>query len=106
MSDQLPADLVGPLYRLWRIEQPIAVSLKPRDAWVALGVIQFATRNPALTPEQRAIVTAFGREIQRGLAGFDPVFDRYMEMGWDPDHDVPRDAPDDDEEDDGEDNSQ
>jgi len=89
-TDELPDELKAPLYRLWRIEQPILVSLKPRDAWMVLGIVQFASRNPMLTPTQRQLIEAFGRSIQDHLAQFDPVFARYLEMGWDPAHDQPR----------------
>jgi len=80
----LPADLKGPLIRLWRIRSPIVVSIKPRDAWVALGIIQFATRNPALSVTQRQLIETFGRELQRALVAIDPSLEKYLEMGWDP----------------------
>jgi hypothetical protein len=87
VRDELPADLKGPLLRLWRIEQPIVVSILPRDAWVALGIIQFATRNPMISPTQRQLIESFGRELQRGLAQIDPSVEKYLEMGWNPEFD-------------------
>ena len=90
ITEDLPDDLKGPLIQLWRMEQPILVSLKPRDAWLVLGIVQFASCNPALSPAQRQLIEAFGRAIQERLAEFDPVFARYLELGWDPAHDQPR----------------
>lgn len=87
---ELPEGLAEPLMQLWRNERPITVQLRPRDAWVALGVIQFATRNPALSADQRRMVEQFGRELQRVLAGIDPRLAPYLEMGWDPAHDQPK----------------
>ena len=78
------SQLKGPLRRLWQIKQPIVVAILPRDAWIALGIIQFASRNPALSPAQRQLIEAFGRELQRGLSQLDPILDRYLEMGWNP----------------------
>jgi len=83
-KNNLPDELKNPLIRLWRIEQPIVVSIKPRDAWTALGIIQFSTRNPAISPRQRQLIEAFGRELQRGLVAIDPSLEKYLEMGWDP----------------------
>lgn len=89
-TDELPSDLKEPLIRVWRIERPIVVSIKPRDAWTALGIIQFATRNPALSETQRQLIERFGRALQRALVAIDPTLDRYLEMGWNPEHDRPR----------------
>lgn len=88
-QDDLPPELLAPLLALWQQEQPIVVRILPRDAWIAVGILQFATRNPAISPTQRRLIVQFGRELQRALAAFDPIFDRYMELGWDPSFDVP-----------------
>lgn len=89
-ADDLPPDLKGPLTRLWRMERPIAVGVRPRDAWIIVAIVQFASRNPALSPTQRQPIERFGRELQRALAAIDPVLDRYLEMGWHPEYDQPR----------------
>jgi hypothetical protein len=86
-TDDLPPGLRDALIRLWRLPQPIHVQILLRDTWAALGVIQFATRNPALSAEQRQIIERFGRELQRGLVLIDPTLEPYLEMGWDPQHD-------------------
>jgi hypothetical protein len=88
----LPDDLRDPLLRLWQLRQPIHVQILPCDAWVALGIIQYSTRNPMLTPEQRQIIESFGRSIQRGLAALEPALEQTLEMGWNPAHDVPREG--------------
>jgi hypothetical protein len=71
------------------LQQPIYIQILPRDARVALGIIQFATRNPNITPEQLQIIEAFGRQIQRGLIAIEPALAPYLEMGWNPAYDQP-----------------
>jgi hypothetical protein len=85
--DEIPADLLEPLKRLWQTEQPILIQMKPRDAWSIVGLIQFASRNPHISPTQRQLLERFGRELQRAVVAIDPVFEKYIEMGWDPKHD-------------------
>lgn len=88
--DALPPDLAEALIRLWRLEQPIVVTIRPRDAWTICAIVQVATRNPALTPTHHRLIESFGRELQRALCALDPVLDTYLELGWDPAHDQPR----------------
>jgi hypothetical protein len=64
------------------------LQISPRDAWVAPGVVQFATRNLALSAHQRHMIERFGRELQRGLTALDPRLRAYLEMGWNPALDV------------------
>ncbi|HEU5103249.1 MAG TPA: hypothetical protein VFU22_29715 [Roseiflexaceae bacterium] len=92
-GDDLPPELMQSLIVLWRIERPIVVSIKPRDAWVALGIIQFATRNPALSVTQRQLIEAFGRQLQQALVVIDSTLGTYLEMGWDPAYDQPKELP-------------
>jgi hypothetical protein len=87
VPDEIPDELLEPLKRLWRSEQPILFQLKPRDAWSIVGLVQFAARNPQISPTQRDLLEQFGRELQRGVVAIDLVFEKYMEMGWDPKHD-------------------
>jgi hypothetical protein len=89
-ADELPAELKEPMIRLWRLEQPIVVSILPRDAWIALAIIQFAQRNPEISPMHREIIEAFGRELQRGFARIEPSLAKYLEMGWNPAFDEPK----------------
>ena len=94
--DEIPAELLGPLTRLWRLEMPLVIQMKPRDAWVVIGLMQFASRNPSLDPAQRQLLQVFGRELGRILIAIDPILEKYLEMGWNPALDVPREkeAPD------------
>jgi hypothetical protein len=64
------------------------VQILPHDAWVALGVVQFATRNPALSAAQRQIIERFDRELRRGLTAIELRLRAYLEMGWNPALDV------------------
>lgn len=90
--DDLPDELIGPLLRLWRAEQPLLFQLLPHDAWCIIGLVQFASRNPQISPTQRALLETFGRALGRALVAIDPVFGKYLEMGWDAQFDVPRGA--------------
>ena len=74
---------------LWTIEEPLQLAVLPRDAWVLLGVIQFASRNPALSPNHKEIVERCGRAIQGALNYFspDPLIAEVMEQGWNPEMD-------------------
>jgi hypothetical protein len=85
----IPPELLARLKALWTNEQPMLIALKPRDAWVALGVIQFASRNPGLSPMHKQAIEQFGRGIQQGLTDLDPALGPYLEMGWNPEHDRP-----------------
>lgn len=87
--DELPEGLREPLLKLWQSEQPIVIEMLPRDAWVSIAIVQFASRNPALLPEQRQMIESFGRELQRGITAIDPSLEPYIEMGWNPEFDVP-----------------
>ena len=88
--DEIPAELLEPLKRLWQTEQPIILSMTPRDAWSICGLMQFASRNPQISPAQRQLLEAYGRELQRAVAAIDPIFDKYMERGWSSQFDTPR----------------
>jgi len=89
--DEIPDELMEPLKRLWRTEQPILIQMRPRDAWCVIALVQFASRNPQISPTQRALLETFGRELGRAVVAIDPIFGKYLEMGWDPQFDVPRD---------------
>jgi hypothetical protein len=89
---EIPPELLKRLRVLWKDERPFLVSLRPKDAWIAVGVIQFASRNPQLSPLHRQAIEEFGRSIQQGLTDRDPVLGPYLEMGWDPAYDAPREG--------------
>lgn len=90
MSNDLPEAVLATLYGLWRMNVPLPLTLLPRDAWIVLGVVQYAARNPQLSDREREVVTAVGRALQRQIAQLDPRLDEYMEQGWDPAFDQPR----------------
>lgn len=89
-TPDFPPEVAVILGRIWPIETPIVVHLLPRDAWIVLGLIQFASRNPAITETQRQLMERFGRAIQRRLGEIAPGAAKYLEMGWNPAFDVPR----------------
>jgi hypothetical protein len=86
----MPPELMEALTRLWRIEQHFVFSMTPRDTWIALGVIQFASRNPQLSPTHREVMRGIGEQLQATLVALDDRLAPYLEMGWDPQFDVPR----------------
>jgi hypothetical protein len=86
----LPPEVQQIFERLWPMKQPIVVHILPRDAWIALGIIQFATRNPALSARHRQLIEQFGRELQRSLVAIEPRSEKYLEMGWNSEFDQPR----------------
>jgi hypothetical protein len=95
-SDELPPELLPILERLWHNKRPIAFHMLPRDAWTVLGIVQFASRNPQLSPKQSELVEHFGRSLQEAISAIEPGAAPYLEMGWDPQYDTPRNNPDDD----------
>ena len=90
MSDEIPPEVFAAQRKLWEDPRSLIVSMRPRDAWVAVAVIQFASRNPQLGGEQRAAAVRVGRALQHALTMLDPDSGRYLEEGWDPRKDVPR----------------
>lgn len=93
MNDhEMPPELLEALTRIWLLKTPITLTILPRDTWMVVSVIQFATRNPALSAQQRSIVEAVGRQLQAALVSIDPVLGKYIELGWDPANDVPREG--------------
>ena len=89
MSSDLPSEIAAMFGRLWPMTSPIVVHLLPRDAWIVLGVIQFASRNPNISESHRTVMEHFGRAIQNRLAEIEPAGAPYMEQGWHPEFDVP-----------------
>lgn len=85
---EVPAEVLAMLKRLWTVKAPILVSLLPRDAWVVVGLIQFASRNPHIDADQRRMLEQFGRAIQGKLVELEPASAGYLEMGWNPEFDV------------------
>lgn len=93
MSEHLPKELEGPLIKLWNSDQLIVAPMRPRDAFQAVAVIQFATRNPQISDVQRQAAIAVARVLQQAVTRLDPIVGKYLEMGWDPQYDTPKDDP-------------
>jgi hypothetical protein len=90
MNDEMPPAVLAVLKKLWSDDVNLRVQILPRDAWTAVAVIQFATRNPQLSPTQRDAAIRVGREIQEALVMRSPEAASYLEDGWNPAKDVPR----------------
>ncbi len=90
-SDDPPEHVLRHLIELlWTAQTPLQLAIVPRDAWILLGVIQYASRNPALSPDQKVIAEQAGRALQRVITQFannDPLLARTMEQGWNPEYD-------------------
>lgn len=89
MSD-MPPGVMEMMLKIWRDNANLRILILPRDAWTALAVIQFATRNPQLSDEQRNAATCVGRILQEALTLRMPDAAPYLEDGWNPAKDVPR----------------
>jgi hypothetical protein len=88
--NELPPEVLRVLKALWESTKPLNISITPKDAWTTVAVIQFATRNPQLSPTQREQAMLVGRKLQEELELFAPAAARYLEDGWNPAKDVPR----------------
>ena len=85
--DDMPPELLEHLKALWKMRQPIQLTIKPRDAWTVCAIVQFASRNPMLLPEHCQLMESFGRQIQAAIAHINPALEPYLEMGWHPEYD-------------------
>ena len=88
MTD-IPPHIMQPLTRLWRLTEPIQISILPRDGWVLMACLQFAYRNPALNDTQRSVIEQHGRALQDTLIELEPTLAETMEQGWYPEFDRP-----------------
>jgi hypothetical protein len=66
MSD-MPPGVMEMMLKIWRDNANLRILILPRDAWTALAVIQFSTRNPQLSDEQRNAAIRVGRILQDAL---------------------------------------
>jgi hypothetical protein len=89
-QQDLPPDVIRVFRQLWESKEQLHISISPKDAWTTVAVIQFATRNPHLSPAQRESAIAIGHKLQEELELFAPAAARYLEDGWNPQKDVPR----------------
>jgi pantothenate synthetase len=89
-NEELPPAVLAVLKALWESDRKLHISISPKDAWTTVAVIQFASRNPQLSPTQRDQAIAVGRKLQEELELFAPAAARYLEDGWNPAKDVSR----------------
>lgn len=86
-----PHDLARELQVL-KLEAGGAVTycVEPFDAYVLLGCLQFAWRNPQLSAAQKRIIESFGRQLQRVFDRPEtPLLQLTSELGWRIEFDVP-----------------
>ncbi|NTV62581.1 MAG: hypothetical protein HGA65_03460 [Oscillochloris sp.] len=90
MSDELPPEVLAVLRQLWESKEPLPVIFLPKDAWITVAVIQFASRNPQLSPAQRDAAITVARILQEAIQDRFPAAADLLEEGWNPAKDVPR----------------
>jgi hypothetical protein len=88
--DEPSPEVLAALKRLWMDPRKVHLVMRGSDAWTTCAIIQFACRNPELSPTQRAVAERVGRELQAAVATLAPDLQGTLELGWDPAHDVPR----------------
>lgn len=89
LPPDFPPELVEPLTALFKMRQHINIKVLPREAWIIVGLVQFADRNPNLEPQYHEMLRWFGDQIIEGLVNINPVLEDYLAMGWDPKYDGP-----------------
>jgi hypothetical protein len=92
--DEPSPEVLAALARLWSDPRKVHLVMRGSDAWTTCAIIQFACRNPALSPTQRAVAERVGRELQAAVATLAPDLQATLELGWDPAHDAPREDDD------------
>jgi hypothetical protein len=90
MSDELPPAVLAVLKQLWQSTKQLHISITPRDAWTTVAVIQYATRNPQLSPAQRESAIAVAHVLQEAIRDSFPAAADLLEDGWNPAKDVQR----------------
>jgi hypothetical protein len=93
MDDAVPTETLEALRRLWEDPRKVHLVMRGSEAWITTAIIQLATRNPALSPTQRAVAERVGRELQAAVASMAPELAAALELSWDPANDVPRGGP-------------
>lgn len=89
--EELPPEAQQFMRRIWNSKQPLVMHMLPKDAWIILGILQYATRNPGLRAEHKELIERFGRVIQSMFEEVEPDSAPYLEKGWNPVFDMPRD---------------
>jgi hypothetical protein len=69
--------------------EPVRAQIPPLDAFTLLGALQFAWRNPHLSPLHRGIVEKAARDLQEAIAERSAYAGQVAELGWDKRHDRP-----------------
>ena len=90
MNDELPPAVLAVLRQVWEAQEPLHIDISPKDAWTTVAVIQYASRNPQLSPTQRQSAIDIARKLQEEISLRYPVAAGYLEEGWDPAKDTPR----------------
>lgn len=83
---------VQKLLRLNKRTELLHFALRPGDAFQVVAVLQYAWRNPALSPVQRGTVESLARGLQRLIARIDPEVGAILEMGWHTEYDRPKEG--------------
>ena len=82
-THDIPPEAMAALAKIWHDQRHVRLAIVPRDAWMTVAIIQFACRNPQLSPEQREIAERVGRALQGALAALSPIGAEYLELGFD-----------------------
>jgi len=92
IEHQFEPEELGRISEAIRTAPNIRAEIPVVDALGMLGIIQFAARNPSLSPQQKALVETFGRDLQAALVARVPALAQMAEAGWWAEYDRPREA--------------
>jgi hypothetical protein len=68
----------------------VCIEMRPFDAYVVVGLIQFAWRNPQLDDKQKGLLEGFGRGLTAAIGHLGARFTAdTLEDGWDRSKDRP-----------------
>lgn len=88
-ADGFPPEQLEPLAKLWKIRQHVSVRILPKDAWIVVGLLQFADRNPNIEDSHHEALRWFAGELIAALINIEPRLEPYIMAGWDASKDVP-----------------
>jgi hypothetical protein len=69
-------------------EQPLAVTISIKDAWLMISGLQLAARHPDLGTPLKQHLEQIGRQFQDAITERHPLAEQLLEMGWNTDFDV------------------
>jgi hypothetical protein len=78
---ELTPEQIRTLMRI-RTQPPVSVTIQPWDAWVAVAVIQYGTRNPYISQTQREQATVVALILQHAIAAVSPLAAELLNDGW------------------------